>query len=161
MTPTRLRALLLWAVGGVVLGHLLAGAVYGDLPPLPGYTPLTLLLIAVVELGLAKVVRDRVRGQPRRGGRQLHPLQAARAVALAKASSPTGALLAGLYAGVLLWLFPQDAEQARSDLVVCAVSAGCALLLVGAALALERACRTPRGSDDADGPGARRLGSGA
>ena len=161
MTPTRLSHLLLWAAGGVVVGYLLAGALYADLPPLPGYTPLTLLLIAVVELGIAKVVRDRVRGQTRPGGRQLHPLQAARAVALAKASSPTGSLIFGGYAGLLLWLLPQDADQVRSDVLVCAVSAGAALLLVVAALVLERACRTPGGTDDADGPGARRLGSGA
>ena len=151
MTPTRLPALLLAAVLAALGGYLLAGALYGDLPPLPLYTPITLVLIAVVEVGLARVVRDRIRGQARPGGRQLHPLQVARAVALAKASSPTGALLTGLYAGLLLWLLPRDAAQARSDAVVCAVSAIAALLLVGAALLLERACRTPRGSDDSRG----------
>ena len=155
MTPTRLPTLVLCAVIGVVAGYLLAAAVYADLPPLPLYTPVTLFLIALVELGLARVVRDRIRGQARRGGRQLHPLQVARAVALAKASSPTGALLAGLYAGVLVWLLPRDAEQARSDAVVCVVSALAALLLVGAALLLERACRTPRGTDDSSGLGSR------
>ncbi|HEU0102592.1 MAG TPA: DUF3180 family protein [Mycobacteriales bacterium] len=155
MTPTRLPTLLLCAAVGALLGYLLGGAVYGDLPPLPLYTPITLGLIAVVELGLAKVVRDRVRSGPRRGGRQLHPLQAARAVALAKASSPTGALLAGLYLGLMLWLLPRDAEQAQSDAAVCALSAVTALLLVVAALLLERACRTPRGSDDSRGLGSR------
>lgn len=155
MTPTRLRALLVCAVVGLVAGYLLADAVYSDLPPLPRYTPVTLLLIAVVELGLAKVVRDRVRGQARRGGRQLHPLQVARAVALAKASSPTGSLLGGLYAGLLVWLLPRDAQQAHSDAVVCLVTVAAAVLLVVAALLLERSCRTPQGSDDPRGLGSR------
>lgn len=155
MTPTRLRTLAVCVLVGLGVGYLLAATVYGDLPPLPRYTPVTLVLIAVVELGLARVIRERVQGQARRGARQLHPLQVARAVALAKASSPTGALLAGLYAGLLVWLLPRDAQQARSDAVVCAVTTAAALLLVGAALLLERACRTPHGTDDSRGLGSR------
>jgi uncharacterized membrane protein (UPF0136 family) len=155
VTPTRARVLLLCALVGGLVGYLLAQAVYSDLPPLPGYTPLTLVLLAVVELGLARVVRERIRGRARRGARQLHPLQVARAVALAKASSPTGSLLGGLYLGVLVWLLPRDAAQARSDALVCLVSVGAAVLLVVAALLLERACRTPHGSDDTPGLGSR------
>ena len=82
------------------------------------------------------------------GGRALHPLQVARAAVLAKASSAGAAVLAGGYAGLLAHVLPLQAEQARDDAVVSAVSAVGALLLVGAALLLERACRTPR----RDGP---------
>ncbi len=143
MTTTRPATLWLCAVVAAVLGYLLAALAYADLPPLPRYAPVTLLLLAVVETGMARVVRDRVRGRSRPGARALHPLQVARAVALAKASSPAGALLLGLYAGLLVWLLPHSAAQARSDALVCAVSALAALLLVVAALLLERACRTP------------------
>ncbi len=80
-------------------------------------------------------------------------MQVARAAALAKASSPTGALLLGLYAGLGGQLLTRSAQQARSDAVVCAVSAAAAGLLVGAALLLERACRTPDGPDDRPGLG--------
>ena len=100
------------------------------------------MLLAVFEAGLARSVRVRLRGLPT-GGRALHPLQVARAAVLAKASSVGGAVLAGAYAGLLAHVLRLQAEQARDDAVVCAVSAVAALLLVGAALLLERACRTP------------------
>ena len=87
-------------------------------------------------------MRVRLRGLPT-GGRALHPLQVARAVVLARASSAGGAVLLGGYAGLLAHVLPLQAEQARADALVSAVSAGAALLLLAAALLLERACRTP------------------
>lgn len=155
MKPTRLSGLLLWALVAGVAGYLLADNVYSDFPPLPRYAPVTLVLLAVVELGMARVVRDRVRGRARRGARALHPLQVARAVALAKASSPAGSLLLGLYAGLLVWLLPKAAAQTREDALICAVSALSALLLVVAALMLERACRTPNHTSQDHGLGSR------
>ena len=157
MKETALRVLALCALVGAVAGYLLAEVVYSDLPPLPAYAPVTLVLLALVELGMARVVRDRVRGRARPGARPLHPLQVARAAALAKASSPAGSLLLGVYAGLLVWLLPRDAEQARADALVCAISVAAALLLVVAALLLERSCRTPDGPDGPDD--ARGLGS--
>lgn len=147
MRPTRLRNLLLCALLGAGAGYLLAAAAYGSLPPLPRYAPVTLVLLAAVELGMARVVSDRVRRRARPGARPLHPLQVARAVALAKASSPAGALLLGGYVGLLVWLLPGEADQAREDALICAGSAAAALLLVVAALLLERAGRTPDGPD--------------
>ena len=157
MRPTRWSVLGTCAAVAAVLGWLLARTAYGDLPPLPGYAPLTLALFAVAETAMAKVVHDRVTGRARPGARPLHPVQVARAAALAKASSPAGALLLGGYLGLLAWLLPREAQQARDDAVVCALSAAGALALVVAALLLERACRTP--DDDrlgAAGPGERR-----
>ena len=152
---TAYRVLLVCTLVGGVVGYLLADRAYSDLPPLPSYAPVTLVLLAVVEAGMARVVRDRVKGRSRPGARALHPLQVARAAALAKASSPTGAVLLGVYLGLLLWLLPREAEQAQADALVSAVSAVAALLLVAAALVLERACRTPRGPDDDRGLGSR------
>jgi hypothetical protein len=107
------------------------------------------VLLAVVELGIAKVVRDRLarrldaRGRPR--GRPLHPMQVARAAVLAKASSAGGAVLLGLYAGLLAWTLPRRDVLAASgqDAVVAAYSTVACLALVVAALVLERACRRP------------------
>lgn len=152
MTPTRLPVLLFCALVAAVGGYLLAEFAYGALPPLPVYAPVTLLLLALAELGMARVVRDRVRGAPRpapggRPPRALHPLQVARAAALAKASSPAGALLVGAYAGLLAWTAPRDAQQATADARVAGLSALAALALVVAALVLERACRTPEAQD--------------
>lgn len=162
MTPTRVPSLVLTALLAALAawlladGRLLPGVTYGDLPRVPVAAPLALVLLAVVELGMARVVRDRLRrrrdarGRPL--GRALHPMQVARAAVLAKASSPAGALLLGAYAGLLVWLVPSSVTGER---VVTAVAAGAALALVVAALVLERACRTP------DEPRAQDLGSAA
>ena len=108
---------------------------------------MTTVLIALFESGLAKVVADKVRGHSR--GSVMHPLQVARALVLAKASSAAGALLLGLYGGMFVWTFPRgDGHPAvASDALVAALSAGAALLLVVGALLLERACRTPHDSE--------------
>lgn len=148
MTPTRLRTLLLAALLAAVTGFLVAETAYGDLPPLPLLAPVSMVLLAVVEVGAAKVVRDRVHRRARPGARRLHPLQVARAAALAKASSLSGALLGGLYAGLLVWVLPREAEQAADDALVAGLSALAALALVCAALLLERACRTPELPED-------------
>jgi hypothetical protein len=144
VTPTRLRVLAATAAVLAVLGYLLAQVAYFDLPPLPTYAPVGLLLLTVLEAGMAKVVRDVVRG--RSSGRPLHPLQVARAAVLAKASSLGGALLLGLYAGIFVWTFARKDTYATAgdDARVAGLSALTALALVVAALVLERACRAPR-----------------
>jgi len=156
---TRLGTLSVLAVLGALFGFLLVATAYGRLPPLPRSAPVPMALIGMFELGLARLVRDRVhradRPARRPGPRPLHPLQVARAVALAKASSPTAALLLGGYVGLGLALLPREADQARADLLTCAVSGLAALLLLVAALLLERACRTPDRSDDEPGLGSR------
>jgi len=153
--PTRPATLALWALVGLAVGAVLVAAVYGDLPPLPRYAPVTLVLLAVVELLMARVVRERVQGRARRGARALHPVQVARAAALAKASSPCGALLVGVYAGLAVRLLPSDAGKVRSDAAVSVVTGLAALGLVAAALLLERACRTPDEPADRTGLGSR------
>jgi hypothetical protein len=146
VTPTRLRVLLALALLTGSLGWLVINSRTGDLLELPYLAPITAGLIAVFELGLAKVVHDKVRGRGR--GKQMHPLQVARALVLAKASSTTGALLGGLYAGLWLWFFQHDELRvAAHDAVVAAVSAGACVLLVLAALLLERCCRVPDQQD--------------
>src|SRR5205085_2687453 len=82
---TRLSVLLLTLVVAAAAGYLVTELWYFDLPPLPGFAPVSLLLLAILELGMARVVRDKVRRQSR--GRPMHPIQIARAAVLAKASS--------------------------------------------------------------------------
>ena len=143
MTPTRVRTLMLLALVTGLLGYGLAALAYGSLAALPAYAPVTAVLIALFEGGLARTVSLRVRG--RAPGRQLHPLQVARALVLAKASSAGGALLLGLYAGLFVWTFSQRDRlaAAAADSTVAGLSAGACLLLVVTALLLERSCRTP------------------
>lgn len=148
MTPTRPAVLLALAAGFAVLGYLLAEVAYGSVPVLPLSAPVTLALLAVAEGGMAKVVRDRVQHRRDRDGRPprrpLHPVQVARAAALAKASSPTGAVVLGVYAGLFAWTAQhRELAAADRDVVVSGLSALAGLGLVVAALLLERACRVP------------------
>lgn len=142
MTPTRLRSLFAAALVAGILAYLLAVAAYGSVVSLPYYATATALVIAMFEAGLGKVVRDKLRGRGR--GRPMHPLQVARAAALAKASSSAGALLLGLYGGLLAWTATHlDLAAARHDALAAGLSAVACLALVAAALLLERSCRTP------------------
>jgi len=139
-----MRTLLLLALTTGVLGWGVPELSDRALLALPRYSPVTTVLIALFEAGLAKVVSDKIQGRSR--GRRMHPLQVARALVLAKASSAAGALLLGLYGGMFVWTFPQREGHpaVASDALVAALSAGAALLLVVGALLLERACRTPQ-----------------
>jgi hypothetical protein len=149
VTPTRPRTLLLLVLGFGALSYLVAALAYGSLPVLPRYAPVSIVLLTVVEAGMAKVVRDRLahrldgRGRPK--GRPLHPMQVARAAVLAKASSAGGAVLLGGYGGLLAWTLPRRSMLLASerDAAVAGFSAVACLALVVAALVLERACRRP------------------
>ncbi|MCW2601043.1 MAG: hypothetical protein JWM02_2872 [Frankiales bacterium] len=152
MTPTRLRTLLAMAALTGLFGWFIINLRTGDLLALPYLAPVTAGLIALFELVLAKVVRDKVRG--RSTHRPMHPLQVARALVLAKASSATGALLVGLYGGLLVWFVQHDSLRvAASNASVAGASLAASLALVVAALLLERSCRTPgapQNHDDLD-----------
>jgi hypothetical protein len=152
--PTRAGTLVVVALVVALLSYLVVATAYGSLPSPTVGTPVTLGLLALAELALAKVVRDRVqhrldaRGRPPR--RALHPVQVARAAALAKASSLTGALVLGAYGALFAWTAPRAdvLAAAADDVVVAAVSALAGLALAVSALLLERACRVPEPPDD-------------
>jgi uncharacterized membrane protein YbhN (UPF0104 family) len=143
VTPTSPRVLALAALVTGVLGWLVFETSYESIVDLPVYAAVVAGLMGVFELVLAKVVHDKVAGSRR--GRQMHPLQVARAAVLAKASSMAGALLFGGYAGFFAWTYPRSDRLAAAsdDALVSGLSAGACLLLVVAALLLERSCRTP------------------
>ena len=143
MTPTRLRSLVLASAVAAVVGYALAELAYGSLVDLPVYGPVTAVVIAAFELSLAKIIRDKLRGRSSR--RPMHPMQIARAAALAKASSSAGSLLLGLYAGLFAWTFPRRGRLAAAgaDARVAGLAVLACLALVVAALLLERSCRTP------------------
>ncbi|MCU1602817.1 MAG: hypothetical protein JWO22_3526 [Frankiales bacterium] len=148
MRPTSWKVVAACVLGAGVLGWLILAAVYADLVKLPTYAAVTAGLMAVFELVLARVVFQKVQGGSR--GKPMHPLQVARAAALAKASTAAGALLLGLYGGFAVWLLPKRSSlaAAQDDVVVAGLCAGACLVLLVAALLLERACRTPPGTDD-------------
>ena len=142
MRPTRIRDLLLAALGAAIAAWLAVRTFYGDLPPLPPTFAVTTFLVAMTELFLAQSIRGRLAGLPRT--KPIMPIAVARAAALAKASSLLGALAVGAWAGTLLHLGSSwELRQARADAVVAGVSIAVSLLLTVAALRLEKACRVP------------------
>lgn len=155
MTPTRPKDLVVAAVAAAFVVHLLLGVGYGSLPRLPTLGGTTLLAFAVAETVLGFSLRARIERRP--GAAPVQALQAARAVALAKASSLAGALVTGAWLGVLAYVMPRrgDLAAAASDTVAAAIGTVCAAALVAAGLWLEHCCRTPddphRGSERDDG----------
>ncbi|HEV7649317.1 MAG TPA: DUF3180 domain-containing protein [Actinophytocola sp.] len=145
---TRARDLVVAGLLAAGIVFLLAQLAYGDLPPLPTFAGVTLLVLAVIEAAFGASLRSRIR-KPE-GGRPIQPLTAARAVALAKASSLLGAIMLGAWIGMFVYLFPRRAEltAAADDLPSTLIGGVCAALLIGAALYLEWCCRTPRDQDN-------------
>ncbi|GGP35834.1 DUF3180 domain-containing protein [Saccharothrix coeruleofusca] len=143
MRFTRTRDLLAAALIAGLLAHLVLRLAYDALPLLPRFAGFTLLVISAVDVGLAFSLRARILRKP--GARPVQPLTAARAVALAKASSLLGAIMLGGWAGVLVYVLPArgEFEAASNDLVSSIVGVVCAAALIGAGLWLEHCCRTP------------------
>jgi len=148
MTPTRARDLVLPAVLTGLLVHLLLRIGYDELPPLPPLAGSTLAIIAVVEAAFGYSLRARIAHRP--GTRPVPALTAARAVALAKASSLVGAIMLGGWLAVVAYALPQRDELAAAgaDTTSAIVGAACAAGLIAAALWLEYCCRTPGGPDE-------------
>lgn len=169
--PTRPLAL---AVAFLVIGALSYGGVqlwshYGIPPGVPASAPLTPAILAVIILATALAFRARLKaqreavqrvldGEPtppilpgQRPAKPLDPLQAARAVMFAKASSMVGAIVSGVYAGYGVFLLSKlSVDTFRSRAVVCGITVLCGLALVAAALYLEYVLRVPpSGPDDA------------
>jgi hypothetical protein len=153
MKPTRVRTLVLVIVLAAAVTWALLYAVYASLPPLTWTGVPALLIAAGVEAWAGRDLRARIQGK--QGTRPAPPLFVARIVALAKASSQTAALLAGICAGFMVYLSGMaSAPTPRADLIDASLSFGACLVLLAAALFLEYCCRVPRDpeSDDDNAP---------
>jgi hypothetical protein len=145
---TRARDLAGAGLVSAVLVFLVVQLSYGNLPPLPRLAGAPLLALAIAEAALGVSLRGRIRrmieGKPDQG-RPLQPLTAARAVALAKASSLLGAIMLGAWVGVLAFLLPRRTEilAAEHDVPSAVIGAVCSAALIAAALWLEFCCRVP------------------
>jgi Protein of unknown function (DUF3180) len=147
---TRTRDLVIAGVVVAVLVNLLLVADYAALPPLPLLAGGSLLLLAIVELVFAQSLRARLAGKP--GTRPVQPLVAARALALAKASSLLGAIMAGAWLGVGVYVLPKRSLilSAAGDTNSAVVGLVSAAGLIAAALWLEHSCRSPEDTDGRD-----------
>jgi Protein of unknown function (DUF3180) len=155
MGPTRPATLVVAGLAAAAVAWLMISRFYGDIPALPWLPPLTIGALAVLEALLAFNTKARI---DRRTGRDpVDPLAVARYVVLAKASSLAGAIFAGFYAGMLVWLLieRQRNSYAAADTPPGTAGVVASLALVAAALWLERACRVPKPPDDHEEPGAR------
>jgi hypothetical protein len=122
--------------------YAVTSAYYGDVQSPPTFAPLWLLLLAMAEGFTASLTRARLSGAP--GTRPINPIVVARLAALAKATSPVGALAAGGYAGFLVDVARRSSAQAHTDTRTAALGLGCGLALAAAALVLEHVCRVKR-----------------
>jgi hypothetical protein len=146
MKPTRVMDLVVLFIIAALVAWLLVSVSYSGLPPIPVFAGASLYVVALIEVVVAILVRSRINNRELGDGpRQLHPITAARAAALAKASALVGAASAGVWLGFGLWVFPQSstvrAASNDSPGVLVGIAAGAAL--VAASLWLEHCCRTP------------------
>jgi hypothetical protein len=164
MSPVRRRDLAVLTLGLAVASWLMVRAWYGDLPPLRWWLPLPLAVLAVAEALGARTLRTRLAelrearsGRPRAGAkppaqvRPVEPMLVARLAVLAQASAYVGAVVAGIWIGVLAHVGPavHRLQAAGSDTVTASLGIVSAAALVAAALWLESVCRVP---PEEDGP---------
>ena len=145
--PTRIRDLIAYAAAVTLISWLAMRQWYGDLPGLRWFVPLSLLLLAIAEVLAANQLRDRIRHRP--GALPVQPLVAARMLALAKASAVVGAVMVGIWAGLLVYVVPRLGQLAAAgnDTAIAAFGVVAAVALTAAALWLEYSCRTPAPPD--------------
>ena len=164
MKPVSRRDLVVLAVGLAVASWLLVRAWYGDLPTLDWWLPAPLAVLAVAEALGARTLRARLaalrsaRAAASRPGpsaaptgpvRPVEPMLVARLAVLAQASAYVGAVFAGVWAGVLVYVGPQVGrlQAAGNDTVTALIGLVSSIGLVLAALFLESVCRVPPEDD--------------
>ncbi len=108
MTATRPRDLLAVALVTAVLANLLIRLSYGSLPRSRCFAGATLGVLGAAEAVAGNMLRARIRRRP--GTRPVQPLVAARAVLVAKASSLAGAIMAGVWGGLLAHVVPRAGD---------------------------------------------------
>jgi hypothetical protein len=147
--PTRPAVLIVLTVAVGAITWAVLGFLYVSLPPMPWTAVPTLLLLALGEAVTGFNIRDRILRKP--DTKPVEPLVVVRMAALGKASAHAAAVLVGVFAGFVGYLGSSlDKATPRRDFFVSVGTFLAALVLVGAALFLEYACRVPRGPEDED-----------
>jgi hypothetical protein len=143
MSQTSPATLFVAALVSAALAWLIISHFYGEMPDLPWLPPATFFGLAIVEAVTAPSTKARI--DRREGTTPVNPLIVARYVVLAKASALAGAIFAGLYGGLLVWLLVagRGLRHANADLPKAIAGFAGAAALVAAALWLERSCRVP------------------
>lgn len=149
MQPTKPRMLLAVAAVCAILAWIVVKLTFTSLAPLPWTAVPALLLIAIGEFAFARNIGPRLHGKP--SANPIQPMAVPRVVALAKASSAAAAAIGGLAAGFLIYSVGSLGKPVpRHDAIASALTMVSAVILVLAALYLERVCRAPEPPDDED-----------
>lgn len=145
----RTSSTLLFVVGliGLLVGfgvdQLLTGAGRATFTP-SLLLPVLLVLLAAAVVLFALPIRRAITG---RSDTPLDPFRAVRVAMLAKASSIMGAAVAGISAGLAVFLFTRPVAPVGSIVAVVATLTG-ALVLLAAALVAEHLCTIEKDDDD-------------
>lgn len=142
MKRTSAVTLVLFAIVGVATGVLvqLALAQSGQ----PGVKPpltlaIVLAVIGLLDIALAWPVRKAAKGTAKA---RVDPFYATRVVVLAKASSISGALLAGSAAGFIVYLLTRSMPPVGSIGFLVSTLVGAIVLMIGGLIA-EQMCKLP------------------
>jgi hypothetical protein len=130
-----------------------------SVPAVPLSAPITLAVLAAAVLAVALGLRSRFAAyrkaraafeagtgtDPRlRGAKPIDPIQAARALVLAKAAGLVGALFGGIYGGYAFFVLGRlYIEAYRSQMLPAWLACGAGAALVAAALYLEHILKVP------------------
>ena len=143
MNPTRPRVLVIAFAFALVVAYILMRVYYLNSisSALPRTPVISVAIVALVELELGRGTRARLGGRP--GTKPIMPITVARFAALARASSIAGAVVAGAWAGVLVYTAPRGNQPtvAGADTITSALGVASGVLFLAAALWLEQGCR--------------------
>lgn len=160
MKRTSVSVLVIAAAIGVLVGfgvdQLLTSAGRSTFTP-SLLLPVLLVLLAAATVLFALPIRRAIDG---RGDGPIDPFRAVRVAMLAKASSVVGAVVAGLAAGLLVFLLTRPVTPVGSMGAVIAALVG-GVVLLAAALVAEHLCTIRKDDDDqqpGDGPPEPGLG---
>jgi hypothetical protein len=118
---------------------------------IPPYTlPIALILIGIIIVFMALPVFKVARGKEKA---RIDPFYATRVVVLAKASSMSGALIAGAGLGIAGFLLTRSVVPGVGSVTMAVATAVGAIVLVVAGLVAEYMCTIP--PEDEDKPGSR------
>ncbi|MBB5633318.1 putative membrane protein YeaQ/YmgE (transglycosylase-associated protein family) [Cryobacterium mesophilum] len=149
MKRTRITTLVILGVVGAAGGAILELLLATNGPPivsLPITLGIALAVIGGIVVTLAVPIRRMTRAT---SAPRVDPFYATRIVMLAKACALTGALIAGVGAGVLAYLLTRTVIEVGSVAQAITTIVGAGVLLAGGLLA-EHMCRIPPGDDDND-----------
>lgn len=149
---TRPSTLIVAGLAAAGLAWILISHYYSRMQDLTWIPPVMLAALAAGESFAARQTAARIARKP--GAGPVNGLLVARFVVLAKASSLAGAIFAGFYGAFAVWLGIERGSltHADNDLPKAIGGAAAGLLLMAAALWLERSCKAPPPPKDEDEP---------